>query len=190
MATVVPGAFNASAQAEGVVQNTQMNISQSSGSYATMDNEKNENEAVESTSSEERDGEITSLAKTFTGTSHRRPDGEHVNPFMGSDNPLLDPQSEKFSPREWVKTLVGISSRDPERYPTRRAGISYRNLNVHGYGVPTDYQKSFGNYPLEVVGLFKSLIGRSQKTKIQILRDFDGLVRSGEMLVVLGRPGR
>ena len=28
------------------------------------------------------------------------------------------------------------------------------------------------------------------KQKIQILRDFDGLVKSGEMLVVLGRPGR
>lgn len=26
--------------------------------------------------------------------------------------------------------------------------------------------------------------------KIQILREFDGLVKSGELLVVLGRPGR
>ena len=32
------------------------------------------------------------------------------------------------------------------------------------------------------------LTGRG-KTKIQILRDFEGLVHSGEMLVVLGRPG-
>jgi ATP-binding cassette subfamily G (WHITE) protein 2 (PDR) len=48
---------------------------------------------------------------------------------------------------------------------------------------------SYGNYPLEVGSLFKRLIGRRQQTKIQILRDFDGLVRSGEMLVVLGRPG-
>jgi ATP-binding cassette, subfamily G (WHITE), member 2, PDR len=30
---------------------------------------------------------------------------------------------------------------------------------------------------------------RVEKHKIQILRDFDGLVESGEMLVVLGRPG-
>lgn len=39
-----------------------------------------------------------------------------------------------------------------------------------------------------MVGLFNKLTGRGQ-TKIQILRDFEGLVRSGEMLVVLGRPG-
>jgi ATP-binding cassette subfamily G (WHITE) protein 2 (PDR) len=42
---------------------------------------------------------------------------------------------------------------------------------------------------LEIPGLFNKLIGRGKPRKIQILRDFDGLIRSGEMLVVLGRPG-
>jgi ATP-binding cassette subfamily G (WHITE) protein 2 (PDR) len=79
-------------------------------------------------------------------------------------------------------------SRDPERYPTRTAGVSFRNLNVHGFGTPTDYQKTFGNYPLEVGSIFNAITGRG-KSKIDILRNFDGLVRSGEMLVVLGRPG-
>lgn len=41
---------------------------------------------------------------------------------------------------------------------------------------------------LEVVGLFNRLTGRG-KTKIQILRDFEGLIKSGDMLVVLGKPG-
>lgn len=35
-----------------------------------------------------------------------------------------------------------LKSRDPERYPERVAGVSYRNLNVHGFGSLTDYQKS------------------------------------------------
>lgn len=72
----------------------------------------------------------------------------------------------------------------------RVAGVSYKNLNVHGFGQPTDYQKTFGNYPLAVTSLFDRLRGGKGKTKIQILRNFDGLVKSGEMLVVLGRPGR
>lgn len=67
--------------------------------------------------------------------------------------------------------------------------IAYKNLSAHGFGEATDYQKTFGNFPLEIVGFFKGLVGKRQKTKIQILRDFDGLVKSGEMLVVLGRPG-
>jgi ABC-type multidrug transport system ATPase subunit len=34
------------------------------------------------------------------------------------------------------------------------------------------------------------MVGKGQKRRIDILRNFDGLVKSGEMLVVLGRPGR
>ncbi len=49
-------------------------------------------------------------------------------------------------------------------------------------------RRTFGNYPLELGSIFNKLTGRG-KIKIQILRDFEGLVHSGEMLVVLGRPG-
>lgn len=33
------------------------------------------------------------------------------------------------------------------------------------------------------------LLARRRKLRIDILRDFEGIVRSGEMLMVLGRPG-
>jgi ABC-type multidrug transport system fused ATPase/permease subunit len=132
---------------------------------------------------------IHDLARRLTQNSVKNDHGDHINPFEGSDNPLLDPTSGKFSARAWTKTLLGIQSRDPERYPERTAGIAYKHLSAHGFGEATDYQKTFGNYPLEFASLFKRLIGRRQQTKIQILRDFDGLIRSGEMLVVLGRPG-
>lgn len=137
------------------------------------------------------DGEkIHALARALTEHSIKSHDVEHVNPFDGTDNPLLDPLSEKFSPRAWMKALVGVQSRDPERYPQRVAGVAYKNLSAHGFGEATDYQKTFGNYTLETGSLFKRLIGRRRQTKIQILRNFDRLVRGGEMLVVLGRPGR
>ncbi|KAH8789417.1 AtrD, ABC-transporter [Hyaloscypha sp. PMI_1271] len=136
------------------------------------------------------DGEkIHTLARRLTEQSIKSNEIGHVNPFNDTDNPLLNPLSEKFSPRAWMKALIGIQSRDPERYPSRVAGVAYKHLSAHGFGEATDYQKTFGNYPLELGSLFKRLIGRRQQTKIQILRDFDGLVRSGEMLVVLGRPG-
>lgn len=133
---------------------------------------------------------ILNLARAVTQQSLKDSRGDYINPFLGSSgNPALDPHSGKFNARAWCKALLAIQSRDPERYPERTAGIAYKNLSVHGFGVPTDYQKTFGNYPLEIGSLFQQLIGRREKTKIQILRDFDGLVRSGEMLVVLGRPG-
>jgi ABC-type multidrug transport system fused ATPase/permease subunit len=151
----------------------------------TIDSHSSETQSIEP---EEKD-HVHELARAFTQASIRGPTGEYVNPFEGSDNPLLDPASGKFSARAWTKNLVAIQSRDPERYPGRTAGVAYKNLSAHGFGNPTDYQKTFGNYPLEAASLFKRLIGQRQQTKIQILRDFDGLVKSGEMLVVLGRPG-
>lgn len=48
--------------------------------------------------------------------------------------------------------------------------------------------RNFANVVLEAVGLFNKITGRG-KRKIQILLDFEGLIRSGELLVVLGKPG-
>ena len=47
-----------------------------------------------------------------------------------------------------------------------------------------------GNVILEVVGAVKKLIGSEKPRKIDILQNLDGGVHSGEMLVVLGPPGR
>src|SRR2546423_9226721 len=94
--------------------------------------------------------EVTQLARRFTALSQQQSRGEYINTFLGSDNATLDPHSGKFNARKWVENLVGLVSRDPERYPSRTAGVSFRNLNVHGFGTTTDYQKTFGNYPLEI----------------------------------------
>jgi ATP-binding cassette subfamily G (WHITE) protein 2 (PDR) len=180
------GVFSAVVQAESVVKDVEQQMySQDDSSSAVNDNERQE-----SINSAERDKQVYQLARTFTQRSVRHGEGgDYVNPFFGSEDPLLDPASGKFNARAWVKTMIGIKSRDPERYPERVAGVSFKNLSVHGFGTPTDYQKSFGNVPLELFSLIDKVRGRG-KTKIQILRDFDGLVKSGEMLVVLGRPGR
>jgi ATP-binding cassette subfamily G (WHITE) protein 2 (PDR) len=177
-------------QTEGISEKAEQ-----SSQYNDLKGDTRENSTQESVvdSSDEGDfkPQVNLLARALTHQSIKDAHGVHVNPFDGSNtNPLLDPLSDKFSSRAWARTVVGITSRDPERYPTRVAGIAYTNLSAHGFGEATDYQKTFGNYPLETGELFKRLIGRRQQTKIQILRHFDGLVRSGEMLVVLGRPGR
>ncbi|OBT86865.1 hypothetical protein VE02_03845 [Pseudogymnoascus sp. 03VT05] len=184
MATApVPGAFGVLPEAQGVAANA---IGHNAESERPV-TEDTLHDETDTSSSEHNEKHITELARTFTQASIRNEQGEHDNPFTSTD-PTLDPHNEKFNARAWTKTLVGITSRDPERYPTRTAGIAYKNLNVHGFGNPMDYQKTFGNYPLEIGGLFNKLRGKGQR-KIQILRDFEGLVRSGEMLVVLGRPG-
>lgn len=136
---------------------------------------------------EDEERNIMQLARTLT-----RPEGtadpQYKNPFFESVDPALDPNSDKFDARIWTQSVLALSSRNSDRNASRTAGISYRNVSCHGFGNPTDYQKTFGNYILELGNLVGKIRGVG-KRKIQILRDFDGLIRSGEMLVVLGRPG-
>lgn len=81
------------------------------------------------------------LQKTLTSQSVKSDSGTYRNSFLDASDPTLDPNSGQFRPERWVRTLVGLQSRDPERYPQRVAGVSYKNLNAHGFGTLTDYQK-------------------------------------------------
>ncbi len=85
--------------------------------------------------------EVVNLARQITQHSIKNAEGDYQNPFLESDDPALNPTSGLFNPEAWVRTLIGLQSRDPERYPQRVAGISYKNLNVHGFGSLADYQK-------------------------------------------------
>lgn len=133
---------------------------------------------------------IMKLARRLTAESTRsRHDGMPPNPFTTSCDPSLDPNSPKFNARHWARTILHWSSQDPDRFPQRTAGVSFRSLGVHGYGRSTAYQKDFLNAILQVGDIVSGLVN-SRNRKLQILKDHDGLLRSGEMLLVLGRPGR
>ncbi|OQE11111.1 hypothetical protein PENVUL_c003G00514 [Penicillium vulpinum] len=96
--------------------------------------------------------------------------------------------STKTGPQKWVETVLRLNFQDPERYLPRKAGFSFRDLGVHGFGSPVSYQKDFLNIFLQVTDIVTGLINRKDQ-KIQILRAHNGLLRNGEMLLVLGRPG-
>lgn len=153
--------------------------------------EKSSEYGDESSSEDAAEEEVTRLAQQLTRQSTRFSVMTNAeNSFLGvNEDSALNPHGPNFKAKNWMKNMLALSSRDPEKYPRREAGISFKGVNVHGYGSPTDYQKDVFNSVLQVGALFRMMTG-SGKQKIQILRDFDGLVKSGEMLVVLGRPGR
>ncbi|KAI9719929.1 MAG: hypothetical protein M1828_005967 [Chrysothrix sp. TS-e1954] len=136
---------------------------------------------------EKRDKEVHKLARKLTSRSSLG--GESTeNLFEAKEGSSLDPHSANFRPRSWAKSLLNLQARDPEHYKPRTAGFSFRNLNAYGFGSATDYQKSVGNIVLEGYGLVRKLFGVGQH-RIDILRNLDGVVHNGEMLVVLGPPG-
>ncbi|KAJ3926824.1 MAG: AtrD, ABC-transporter [Lentinula lateritia] len=131
---------------------------------------------------------VVQLARTVTKMSMKNVHTDDHNPFIGTPDESLNPLSGKFDYKKWIHSILAITSRDPERYPTRTAGISFTNLNVHGYGSAADHQKTVGNVLLDVPSMIAGFFGRKGK-RVDILRDFEGVVRQGEMLVVLGPPG-
>lgn len=149
-----------------------------------------------SESGDDRDRQITTLALSLSQVSRQNSlrsgeTSEGINTFLDStSDPELDPNSGQFKSRKWAKNIIQMTSRDPDRYPRRTAGVSFRNLNVFGYGTAADYQMNFANFWLKGAGWFRNILGFQKKVRIDILRDFEGIVHSGEMLVVLGRLGR
>lgn len=101
------------------------------------------------------------------------------------DSPALDPYSKSFNYEAWSRHRL----RQLKECPNVEMGVAFRDLNVHGFGSPTDYQKTFADLPSLTLDSVLKLLGRDRNRKINILQHLDGLVKPGEMLLVLGRPG-
>jgi len=139
---------------------------------------------------ERREDLVQNLARTYTLQSHASGAGPfpstvfnaHMDPASS-----LNPNSPSFNARTWAKTVAQQVTADGTGF--RSSGVCFQNLNVFGFGAGTDYQKNVANIWLEAIGMVRRVIGQEKKTRIDILQKFDGVVRNGEMLVVLGPPG-
>ncbi|KAL3956228.1 hypothetical protein ACCO45_009074 [Purpureocillium lilacinum] len=130
---------------------------------------------------------VQALARSYSRASAAGPGGAGgENPFFAEEDSPLNPNSANFSGREWAKAIVELVSQDGAGF--RSSGVCFQNLNVHGFGASTDYQKDVANVWLSLAATARQLTG-SGRQRIDILRQFDGLVHKGEMLVVLGPPG-
>lgn len=132
---------------------------------------------------------VQALARKYTSQSNAAGFAPGDNIFLlasGDENSPLNPNGPNFNARTWAKSVVEMVQ--DQGHTFRTTGVAYQHLNVFGFGSTTDYQKDFLNIWLEVAGLARRMLGQG-KRRIDILNDFDGLVRKGEMCVVLGPPG-
>lgn len=86
--------------------------------------------------------------------------------------PSLSPLSDRFS-----------AFRASRHLHPKELSVSFRDLVVRGVHDAAEYQRTVGNFPLWASHTF---LRRS--APVNILKGVDGLVRSEEMLLVLGRP--
>ncbi|CZT10569.1 probable ABC1 transport protein [Rhynchosporium graminicola] len=137
--------------------------------------------------------ELQRIASTFSGrgaitrtnTAAESP-AERQDTLAGVNigDPVLDPGSPEFDVYKWSRMLMSLM--DQNNVVQRRAGIVWKSLRVCGSGSAINLQKNVGSLLLAPLRA-KEFFGKGpEKT---ILNDFEGCLKTGEMLVVLGRPG-
>ncbi|KAM3414607.1 Multidrug resistance protein CDR1 [Cercospora zeina] len=123
-----------------------------------------------------------SLARHDTNALDRYATIQGLHP----DDEVFDPSSDKFDLYKWIR--LNTKTRDEEGIKVKRTGVAFHNVNVRGTGPALNIQSTVGSLlsaPLRAGEIWRA----RQKVPRHILKDFNGLVKSGELLVVLGRPG-
>ncbi|CDH14452.1 probable Pleiotropic ABC efflux transporter of multiple drugs [Zygosaccharomyces bailii ISA1307] len=147
---------------------------------------------------EDAQEQIKELAKTFTrqtiGQETGESSSEAVNPvFKDGDKDYderLDPNSDQFQSKEWVRNMSRLMSADPDYYKPYSLGCCWRNLSAYGASADVAYQQNAANMPFQLLQMAYRYIRPSRDgDTFQILKPMDGLINPGELLVVLGRPG-
>ncbi|KAI8989100.1 pleiotropic drug resistance ABC transporter [Trametes punicea] len=92
-------------------------------------------------------------------------------------------------PFDFEKTLRNVFRRlDEADIKRRELGVMFQDLRVVGVGAAASYQPTLGSVlnPLNLVRRVQAALHPATR---DILNGFNGVVRPGEMLLVLGRPG-
>ncbi|KAF4947363.1 hypothetical protein FSARC_13984 [Fusarium sarcochroum] len=128
------------------------------------------------------------LQRIATGISRRHslatvPSGI---PDLTQQDPALDPTDKAFDLSKWLPAFM--HQLQDAGVGQKSAGVAFKNLSVFGTGAELQLQQTLGDVlqaPLRIGEYFRS--GKKEPKKI--LHRFDGLLRGGETLIVLGRPG-
>ncbi|KAJ5082669.1 hypothetical protein N7532_011712 [Penicillium argentinense] len=103
-------------------------------------------------------------------------------------DPVLDPTSDQFDHYKWARMMLKLM--DKQGVSLRKStGVVFQNLNISGSGAALQYQNNVGSVPLAPFRPQEYLSFGKKVPQKQILRNFDGVLQSGELLIVLGRPG-
>ncbi|KAJ6101283.1 hypothetical protein N7499_000913 [Penicillium canescens] len=131
--------------------------------------------------------DVETLTRIATQRSRRQSTwGGDSLTALAEQDPALDPQSGSFDLRKWLKLAFKDISRDGPQGHT--SDVIFKDLNVYGSGAALQYQDTVSSTltaPLRLPQLFR----HSKSPQRRILKDFNGLMKSGELLLVLGRPG-
>lgn len=127
-----------------------------------------------------RDAQLTRIATDLSKDIGFEPQ------TLSDIDPRLDPENEAFDFRFWASTFIQLVREDGVRRAA--VGFAFKSLTVSGTESSLELQKTVASPFLALVRLPLLFTKTKREPKI-ILNNFNGSVKSGEMLLVLGRPG-
>ncbi|WEW57604.1 GTPase-activating protein [Emydomyces testavorans] len=152
-----------------------------SGDYVEDD------EAIRTLSSSESGIDNAHIASVLSQTpGHALGDGTHLGrrDNIGGGDPAVDPTKPEFNLYKWTQMYMKLIKDSGIKSP--RTGVTFKDLSVSGSGAAMHYQNTVLS-PLMVP--FRLREHFRKKSEKLILRNFNGDLKVGEMLIVLGRPG-
>lgn len=140
---------------------------------------------------------LTQLARTMTQYSQRDSQSYSRGPSqqlsrqdtlaaIHEGDAEVDPSKKEFNLYKWLRLFM--HKLDEENVKGARAGVVFKNLGVSGSGAALQLQQTVAGMFLQPFRMLTSLASRKSDHK-QIIRKFTGFLKSGELLIVLGRPG-
>lgn len=121
------------------------------------------------------------LQRIFTAQSHRT--GRQISIAQPGD-PTVDPSSESFDLSKFLRMFR--TNLEGEGIEMKKISVVYKDLNVFGSGKALQLQKTVSDL---VMAPFRANEYFGKSDRKQILHSFDGIIKTGELCVVLGRPG-
>nr|POE75585.1 zeb2-regulated abc transporter 1 [Quercus suber] len=127
-----------------------------------------------------------SMSRRNTNTTTSGEELERKGTLDGVEigDPVLDPASPQFDLRTYIRMVMSLLDR--EGIKIKQAGLSFKDVNVSGKGSALNVQGNVGSMFTAPLHIGEHL---GRKPEKRILRNFNGLLKQGELLIVLGRPG-
>lgn len=137
-----------------------------------------------------RHTELTDVANELSGPGNMPmlfEEPQNSEPvIIDPTEPFLDPTSKEFNVYEWAKMVMCVADKANVKF--RRTSFAFKRLNVLGSGAASTFQTSVASVFMAPFRLHEYVtLGKRPKRKI--LHNLEGLTESGQMLLVLGRPG-
>ncbi|KAI9149007.1 ATP-binding cassette transporter CGR1 [Paramyrothecium foliicola] len=127
----------------------------------------------------------TSLSRRHSVVSGH-PSRAHTLQTLDEEDVELDPKSGKFDIHKWIQNFARTLQK--EGVTAKQTGVVYKDVDIFGQGAAVQVQETVGSMllaPLRIADWFTF----GKKKHKQILHSFDGLIKAGDLLIVLGRPG-